>query len=201
MAEHGVEIIDSGPIAAKLKMVSAATNSLEVIPESLRNSQMEILKELLAAQHSCVGRVDWLGISPVSRAPIIARSEVEIVVGGILGDHHCRPKRASKRQVTLIQAEHLAVVAALLGRSSIDPHLLRRNIVVSGISLAGLRYQNFRIGDAVLVGSGNCPPCSRMEENLGAGGYAAMLGHGGITAIVQCPGRVRTGDLVTVLTE
>ena len=162
---------------------------------------MEILKELLAAQQSSIGRVDWLGIAPVSRASIAAQSEVEIVAGGIQGDHHCRPKRASKRQVTLIQAEHLAVVAALLGRDSIDPHLLRRNIVVSGISLAGLRYQTFRIGDAVLVGSGSCPPCSRMEENLGPGGYAAMLGHGGITATVQIPGRVRVGDTVTILKE
>jgi MOSC domain-containing protein YiiM len=162
---------------------------------------MEILKELLAAQQSSIGRVDWLGIAAVSRASIAAQSEVEIVAGGIQGDHHCRPKRASKRQVTLIQAEHLAVVAALLGRDSIDPHLLRRNIVVSGISLAGLRYQTFRIGDAVLVGSGSCPPCSRMEENLGPGGYAAMLGHGGITATVQTPGRVRVGDTVMILKE
>ena len=162
---------------------------------------MEILKELLAAQKSSVGRVDWLGIASASRAVIAAQSEVQIVAGGIHGDHHCKPKRTSKRQVTLIQAEHLAVVAALLGRNSLDPQLLRRNIVVSGISLAGLRYQTFRIGDAVLVGSGSCPPCSRMEENLGPGGYAAMLGHGGITATVQTPGRVQLGDTVVVLSE
>jgi len=35
-----------------------------------------------------------------------------------------------------------------------------------------------------------------MEENLGPGGYAAMLGHGGITAIVVEPGEVQLGDLV-----
>jgi MOSC domain-containing protein YiiM len=125
--------------------------------------------------------------------------EAQIVEGGIEGDHHCRPRRASKRQVTLIQAEHLAVVAALLGRSSLAPELLRRNLVVSGINLAGLRYQTFRIGNAVLCGSGNCPPCSRMEENLGAGGYAAMLGHGGITATVVSGGLVKVGDAVEVL--
>ncbi|MEY3173472.1 MAG: hypothetical protein RLZZ436_1386 [Planctomycetota bacterium] len=160
---------------------------------------MEILHELLAAQKTITGRVDWIGISPVSRGIIQPQAEVQIVVGGIHGDHHCRPKRASKRQVTLIQAEHLPVVAALLGRNSIPPELLRRNIVVSGICLAALRYQTFRIGDAVLEGSGNCPPCSRMEENLGPGGYAAMLGHGGITAIVQTPGRVQVGDPLVVL--
>lgn len=160
---------------------------------------MEILHELLAAQKTITGRVDWIGISPVSRGIIQPQTEVQIVTGGIDGDHHCRPKRASKRQVTLIQAEHLPVVAALLGRTAIPPELLRRNIVVSGICLAALRYQTFQIGDAILEGSGNCPPCSRMEENLGPGGYAAMLGHGGITAIVHTPGRVRVGDAVAVL--
>ena len=160
---------------------------------------MEILHELLAAQKTITGRVDWIGFSNASRGIIQPQTEVRIVTGGIEGDHHCRPKRNSKRQVTLIQAEHLPVVAALLGRKDLPPELLRRNIVVSGICLAALRYQTFRIGDAILEGSGNCPPCSRMEENLGPGGYAAMLGHGGITAIVQTPGRVSVGDAVAVV--
>jgi len=161
---------------------------------------MELLKELLA-KSIAVGRVDWLGISPSSRAGIVTPDSVEIVKGGVQGDHHCRPSRASKRQVTLIQAEHIAVVAAFLRREGIDPGLLRRNIVVSGINLAALRHQTFRIGNAILSGSGTCPPCSRMEENLGNGGYAAMLVHGGITAIVRSPGLVRIGDSVTPLSD
>jgi MOSC domain-containing protein YiiM len=160
---------------------------------------MEILHELLAAQKTITGRVDWIGFSHASRSIIQPQTEVQVVTGGIAGDHHCRPKRNSKRQVTLIQAEHLQVVAALLCRKDLPPELLRRNIVVSGICLAALRYQTFRIGDAILEGSGNCPPCSRMEENLGPGGYAAMLGHGGITAIVHTPGRVSVGDAVAVV--
>ncbi len=160
---------------------------------------MEILHALLAAQKTITGRVDWIGFSTVSRGIIQPQTEVQIVTGGIAGDHHCRPKRSSKRQVTLIQAEHLPVVATLLGKSAIPPELLRRNIIVSGICLAALRYQTFRIGEAILEGSGSCPPCSRMEENLGPGGYAAMLGHGGITAIVHTPGSVKVGDAVTVI--
>jgi len=156
---------------------------------------MEILKELLG-KSPAVGKVDWLGISPAARATIQPQQSVRIVPGGIAGDHHCRPQRASKRQVTLIQAEHLSVVADLLNCGELDPELLRRNIVVSGICLESLRYQQFRIGTAILSGSGSCPPCSRMEENLGPGGYAAMLGHGGITAIVVEPGEVQLGDLV-----
>jgi MOSC domain-containing protein YiiM len=76
--------------------------------------------------------------------------------------------------------------------------LLRRNIVVSGINLQALKEQQFKIGEAVLFGTGNCPPCSRMEENLGPGGYCAMRGHGGITAYVLQPGKICLGDSVTL---
>ncbi len=159
---------------------------------------MEILRELLGRSEA-QGRVEFIGIALVSRGSIQDRASVRIVTGGIEGDHHCRPAGHSKRQVTLIQAEHLPVVAALLGRSSLDSTLLRRNIVLSGINLAALKYQTFQIGTAVLRGTGNCPPCSRMEENLGAGGYAAMLNHGGITAVVESEGIVAVGDTVAAL--
>lgn len=159
---------------------------------------MEILRELLG-HNTAHGCIEWIGIAKSSRSPILSADTVSIVDGGIEGDHHCRSSGRSKRQVTLIQAEHLPVVASLLGRSSLDPSFLRRNIVVSGINLAALKYQTFRIGTAVLRGTGNCPPCSRMEENLGPGGYAAMLNHGGITAIVDSQGLVAVGDTIVAL--
>ncbi|MFN9720518.1 MAG: MOSC domain-containing protein [Planctomycetota bacterium] len=159
---------------------------------------MEILKELLLSREA-TGTVEWLGFSTASRSPISSTEFVEIVRGGIRGDHHCRPTRPSRRQVTLIQAEHLPVVASLMSRTEIRPELLRRNVVVSGINLSALRYMRFRIGTAVLEGSGPCPPCSRMEENLGPGGYAAMVNHGGITAIVITEGHILLGDTVQPL--
>ena len=159
---------------------------------------MEILKELLST-NTFQGKVEWIGISSGPRSEIKTQDTVRIVTGGVEGDHHCRPTRKSKRQVTLIQAEHIPVVEAILGRGKIDPALLRRNLVVSGINLAALKYQTFQIGTAVLEGSGNCPPCSRMEENLGPGGYAAMLAHGGITAVVVSEGVVSLGDVVSAL--
>lgn len=115
---------------------------------------------------------------------------------GLTGDHRAiRP--GSKRQVTLIQAEHLMAVARILGRDTVDPALSRRNLMVSGINLLALADREFRIGAAVLLGTGRCAPCSRMGEALGTGGFNAMRGHGGITAVVVRGGIVRVGDPVT----
>jgi MOSC domain-containing protein YiiM len=98
--------------------------------------------------------------------------------------------------VTLIQAEHLAVIAGILGRECVDPALLRRILVVRGIDLYALRDAQFRVDAVLLQGTGVCAPCSRMEDALGPGGYNATRGHGGITArvleagVVRLPGRV-----------
>ncbi|MBB6098982.1 MOSC domain-containing protein YiiM [Deinobacterium chartae] len=101
-----------------------------------------------------------------------------------------------KRNVTLIQAEHLPVIAALLGREQVTPDELRRNLVVSGINLLALKDRRFWVGEVLLEGTGACHPCSRMEEALGPGGYNAVRGHGGLTARVVRGGTLRLGDPV-----
>lgn len=106
----------------------------------------------------------------------------------------------STRQVTLIQAEHLPVIASLARVDAVDPVGLRRNLVVSGINLLALKNARLRVGDAVLEIVGPCQPCSRMEDTIGPGGYAAMRGHGGMTARVLTGGSIEIGDTVRVET-
>ena len=101
----------------------------------------------------------------------------------------------------MIQHEHLAVVASVLNRGEVRPEEVRRNLVISGINLIALKDQTFRVGDAVLEGSGPCVPCSRMTEILGPGGYNAMRGHGGITVRVLQAGTIRVGDKVVPISE
>jgi MOSC domain-containing protein YiiM len=145
------------------------------------------------------GVVRWIGVRPGRGMAVTPLAEVAIgLENGLEGDRY-RGKSGSVRQVTLIQAEHLEVVAKLLRRETVDPEVLRRNIVVEGINLLALRSQEFQIGTAVLVGTGNCAPCSQMEKALGPGGYNAMRGHGGITAAVLNAGVVRVGDSVSWL--
>lgn len=160
---------------------------------------METLAERLAVLPQ-VGRVEWIGLSAKPRSELRAVNEAVLLVGhGLEGDHHAKRKAGSKRQVTLIQAEHLTAVASLVHRSPISPELLRRNLVISGINLIALKGRRFKIGDCELEGTGPCDPCSRMEENLGPGGLNAMRGHGGLTAKVLIGGTIHIGDSVQVV--
>lgn len=143
------------------------------------------------------GRLEWIGLSPERRGAIRVVESVHVAPGtGLEGDHHSRSGRG-KRQVTLVQAEHLAVLERLVGRP-VGPEELRRNLVVSGLNLAALKGVRFRVGPVLLEGTGPCHPCSRMEENLGPGGLNAMRGHGGLTAVVHEGGELHVGDAVRV---
>ncbi|MEM9814178.1 MAG: MOSC domain-containing protein [Pseudomonadota bacterium] len=147
----------------------------------------------LMARSAQAGHVQWIGLRPKRRAALSAVSEAVVRPTGLEGDHG----RAGKRAVTLIQAEHLAVIGAMMGGRPVAPEILRRNILVSGINLLALRKRHIRIGTALLEVTGPAAPCSRMEEALGHGGYSAMRGHGGMTAAVLSEGRIAVGDAVT----
>lgn len=155
------------------------------------------LKELLA-QIPQSGEVRWIGVRPTSRAPMVEIDAVEARRdAGLTGDH-ARPTPRNQRQVTLIQWEHLPVVAALIGKA-VAPADLRRNLAIAGINLFSLKNRRFRIGQAVLETTGWCQPCARLEERLGAGTFQAMRGHGGLTARVLESGIIRLGDRLEVL--
>ncbi|GGY78890.1 molybdenum cofactor sulfurase [Cellvibrio zantedeschiae] len=145
-----------------------------------------------------VGRISWIGIRPERKAPMIELASVEAVAGkGLAGDRYS--SKNGKRQVTLIQGEHLSAIASMLGKESVPPELLRRNLVVTGINLLALKDKQFRLGDALLEYTGLCHPCSAMEATFGAGGYNAVRGHGGITARIIEGGEIKLGAAVNAI--
>lgn len=145
------------------------------------------------------GTLTWIGlrserrgqVTPVERARAIAAK-------GLEGDHRMDKTPGSARQVTLISEEFMQQIAHFTGLSAIDPVLLRRNLVVSGINLNALRHQRFQIGDAVFEANALCHPCSRMDAALGKGGVAAMIGHGGLCARILNTGYIAVGDRLEV---
>ena len=86
----------------------------------------------------------------------------------------------------------------MVGRDNINPGILRRNLVVSGVNLLALKDHEFRIGAAAFRFTGLCHPCSRMEEAWDVAASNEMRGHGGITAAVIAGGTIRVGDSVEV---
>ncbi|RBP49680.1 MOSC domain-containing protein [Arenicella xantha] len=145
-----------------------------------------------------VGRVTWIGLRPQRNATITAVDSVLACSNqGLVGDRYAG--RTGKRHVTLIQAEHLPVLASLLNIPECRPEQLRRNIAVSGLNLLALKDKEFLIGDAHLRYTGLCHPCSRMEAIFGAGGYNALRGHGGITAQVLGGGEIAIGSAIRAL--
>lgn len=144
------------------------------------------------ARYAKAGRVEWIGIRPERRAAMQLLSSVEITDAGLTGDR----SRAGKRAVTLMQAEYMPVIGAVLGQGSVNPQDLRRNLVVSGINLSALKGRRVAVGSAVLEWTVICAPCSRMEETFGTGGYSAVRGHGGWCARVLEPGFISIGDVV-----
>lgn len=147
------------------------------------------------------GKVTWIGVRPKRKAPLLSVENVEaITLKGLQGDHFSG-SATSKRQVTLIQQEHIDLVSSVMQLDTLTPGMLRRNIVVKGINLLALKDRKFWVGDVLLEYTGECHPCSRMEEIMGPGGYNAMRGHGGITARILKGGAIGLNAAVSMADE
>ena len=145
--------------------------------------------------HLGTATIEWIGVRPRRREPLMAVTEAEAVADlGLRGDHRMTKTPGSGRQVTFISREFVAQIEQHLGKNGLDPAVLRRNIVVSGINLNALRRQQFWFGEALFEATQLCHPCARMEAELGPGGVVAMMGYGGLCAQVLQTGQIAIGD-------
>lgn len=171
------------------------------------------------------GELQWIGLRPARKAPMQVVDKVMALADlGLEGDRRCKASAGSARQVTIISREYIEQIGHYLGKpvdlepsdneaenvddaipdtasSVVRPALLRRNLVVAGINLSAIRFQRIRIGDAVFETTALCHPCARMEQVLGAGGVAAMLGHGGLCAKIVSSGLLQVGDAVEKIND
>lgn len=146
-----------------------------------------------------VGHVAWIGLRTERHGPVRSVTATTAIEGvGLDGDHRTigrAPSATAKRQVTLVQAEHLPAVSALAG-VEVGPEDTRRNLLIAGINLRALKDRRFTVGEVELEATGECHPCSLMERTIGTGGFQAMRGHGGLTARILRGGRLHVGDEV-----
>jgi len=166
------------------------------------NSQKRLFARYL--EDLPAGELSWIGLRPERRAEVVEVGSVQAIAGsGLAGDHRYENTLGSGRQVTLMSEEYVGQIAHFLSLSgeavvanAALARLLRRNLVIKGMNLEALRYQQFSIGGAIFEAGAICHPCLRMEELLGKGGIAAMIGHGGLCLKVVQSGKISVGDAV-----
>src|SRR3954467_3778558 len=108
-----------------------------VVDQSVRDA---VGLRALVQQFPRPGKLDRICLRSTRRLPLVeVKAAMALTQRGIEGDHTAerlpRAGLGGKRQVTLIQAEHLPAIAALAGLAQVDPLVLRRNLVVSGLNL------------------------------------------------------------------
>jgi MOSC domain-containing protein YiiM len=151
-----------------------------------------------------MGRVEAIHIASGAAASMQPLTEVEAVAGvGLSGDRYAtrtgfyseRPTDPGAREVTLFEAE---VLDALRAEEGVDLEASdhRRNVTVRGVRLADLLGQRFRIGDVLLEGVKDCPPCEHLEGLLGKPVLRLLLNRGGLRARIVETGTLRVGDAV-----
>jgi len=145
-----------------------------------------------------IGKINLITVRP-AKGSLVKKLDSTIITveNGLEGDY--KAGKGGNRLVTLFQFEHLAVLSTIL-EQTVLPEQIRRNLFVSKINLLSLHNKTFKIGkDIILQGTGYCVPCKKMEENLGPGGYYAMVGHGGLTATVISGGDITLNDEVKII--
>jgi MOSC domain-containing protein YiiM len=132
--------------------------------------------------------------------------EVEAVAGqGLAGDRYlmgvgfysARPTDPGAREVTLIEGEVLDWLGAehQIALSS-DEH--RRNLTTRGVHLAELLGSRFTIGEVVLEGVKDCPPCEHLEQLVSKPVLRPLVSRGGLRARVLVGGTIRLGDSIAL---
>ena len=131
--------------------------------------------------------------------PMAAHYERRAIAGvGLEGDRYATKsgqfsaREGRGREVTLIARE--AVAAANELGVKIGEDETRRNLVTEGVDLDALIGKTFAIGEVVLIGVRDCPPCAYLEGLTRSGVRAAREGGGGLRAEVLREGDVRVGD-------
>lgn len=136
-----------------------------------------------------------------------ALSEVEAVAGvGLAGDRYAagigyyspRPTDPGAREVTLFESEVLEALTAESGLN-VAPTEHRRNLTVRGVRLNDLLHARFQIGEVVLEGVKDCPPCEHLEGLLGKRVLRPLLNRGGLRARVLQGGVIRVGDQISLV--
>ena len=152
------------------------------------------------------GRLGGIARHDRPRGPIETVGRVAVSrTEGIHGDFRgaVKPGKKGRRQVSLIEADSWAAAMADLGLEGRDAppwHARRANLLVEGLRLPREPGRIIAIGGSVRIEvTGECDPCSRMEE-IAPGLKAALTPdwRGGLLGRVLDEGEIAVGDEVRI---
>lgn len=178
------------------------------------------MPELIPTDH--YAKIVWMGKVPQERPDIRSQAVQEAFASyaGFEGDYHAGLTRKScvrvksqhpegteirnVRQFSIVSAEELATIAAVIGLETLDPVLLGASIVVEGIDDFTHVPPNARLqaanGTTIVVDMQNGPcnlPAREIEKNApghGKGFKAAAKDRRGVCAWVEREGQLKVGD-------
>jgi MOSC domain-containing protein YiiM len=149
------------------------------------------------------GRLVGIYTAPDGGKPMDSLATVRAIAGvGLEGDRYAlqtgefSDQEGGGRQVTLIARE---AITAANEQVVLDERETRRNLVTEGVDLDALIGRQFTIGDAVLVGVRDCPPCSYLQKITRPGVMLALKGAGGLRADVVRDGTLHVGDSISAV--
>lgn len=137
------------------------------------------------------------------RGPIESVDHIHISIeAGVAGDFRgaVKPGGRGKRQVTIMSREGWDAAMADLGRDDLHWWMRRVNLLTENIALPHAPGAVLHLGSSVaLQVTGECDPCSRMEE-IAPGLKAALTPHwrGGLLCRVIAAGEITLGDTVSI---
>ncbi|GAA3440407.1 hypothetical protein GCM10018954_100310 [Kutzneria kofuensis] len=150
---------------------------------------MEIIALLVSPTHAFEGRPqDGPRPDPVPAE----RDHVEVRAGlGLVGDRYFDHRAHRNAAVTLFAAESLD---ALHLAQPVDPHAVRRNIVLRGFPVDELVGQEFTLDGIRFQGHRPANPCKWMDVVVAPGAFRGLRGHGGVRCVpltTACSGWAR----------
>lgn len=159
----------------------------------------------MTKNYSFSGRVEWIGVRQKEGDIKSLDTSYAIEGLGLEGDKITK-KSSKKRQVTLMQKEHISVILSLAKEEDQDKinkiqYYFKRNLLISKYNILNLKGNFFSIGEAKFFGTGDCKPCKKIENLLGKKMLDAMQGMGGITAIVVKSGTIKINDSLNLESE
>jgi len=144
-----------------------------------------------------MGKVLEIGIVINKGGQIKNVSRVEAIKGkGLLNDRKFKENNDIRRQITLIEIEHINYFNSV-SKSNIKAIDFRRNIITENIKLNDFVGTEFSVGGVKLKGHDLCRPCIYLQEKLRKSNFIKEFQlKGGLRCEILTSGEIKVGDII-----